>query len=181
MSPPPGRGLQALRVCPGGSTDGLTFVELLVASMILVVVIVLSLEVFLRQSLLSEHAQNLTWAMNDAHRVMEQLRQQNSGGACTLPVVTPPGGFASWDLWLADAVTGGGGKSVQSALVSELTVVSSAGVDPAQVTVAICWRSRDRVLGECAWNGAQLVPSDLNGDGVITAPAALSTILSCRR
>ena len=162
------------------AVDGLTLVEVLVASMILVVVIVLSLEVFFRQSLLSEHATNLAWAMNDANRIMEQLRQQNSGGLCVIPSVTPPGGFASWDLWLADALNGGGGKSVQSALADELAVVSSAGVDPVQVTVAICWRSRDRVLGECTWNGAQLVPNDLDGNGIITAPAALSTLFSCR-
>ncbi|MBI1992395.1 MAG: hypothetical protein HYY90_00495 [Candidatus Omnitrophica bacterium] len=162
---------------------GLTLMELLIGALLLAVGIVTLLETFVRQQTLNEHARNLSWAMNDATRVMEEIRQQNSGDACAVPSLTPPAGFASWNAWLADAsVNGGGGKSVQpNPATEELIVPSGSGTDPISLTVAVCWRHRGRVIGECRWDGAQLVPNDADGNGVITSPAALSTLLTCRR
>ena len=162
---------------------GFTLVELLVGAVILMIGIVVMLGEVVSESTLNEHARNLTWALNDANRVMERLRQQNSGSGCTTPSAAAPTGFASWDAWLADTTaSGGGGKSVQpNPTTNELVVVTSTGSDPLTITVAVCWRHRNRTLGECSWNGAQLVPSDTNGNGVIESPAMLSTLMTCRK
>jgi hypothetical protein len=58
---------------------------------------------------------------------------------------------------------------------------SSSGADPISLTVAVCWRHRGRVLGECQWVGGALTTNDADGNGIITSPAALSTLLTCRR
>ena len=160
-----------------------TLIELMVGAAVLATAIVALLGAFLGQSALNEQSRNFSWAMTDAARVMERLRQQNSGGLCTLPSVGPPVGFASWDAWLNNtSASGGGGKSVQPAPdANELVVVSSLGSDPLRVTVAVCWRHRGRIIGECGPDGAQLIPSDLDGNGTITAAAMLSTMLTCRR
>lgn len=160
---------------------GLTLVELLMGAVILAIVIVVLLEVMARHTILNEHSRNLSWAMNDATRLMEKMRQQNSGTACATPSVAPPTGFTSWDKWLG-ATAGGGRKSIQpDPDTNELVVVTPKGTDPIQVTVAVCWRHRTRVVGECQWSGTQLERSDIDGNDVITSPAMLSTSLSCRR
>jgi type II secretory pathway pseudopilin PulG len=166
-----------------GRAEGFTFVELMFGAVVLAVAIVGLLGAFLGQTTLNEHARNLAWALNDAGRILERMRQLNTGASCAVPTLAPPAGFASWDAWLASpAASGGGGKSVQpNAAVNERVAVSSGGVDPLQVTVAVCWRHRGRTLGECAWDGTQLTPADLDGDGLITSPAMLSTLISCRR
>ena len=161
---------------------GFTLVELLIGAVILMIGIVAMLSVLVSQSTLNEHARNVTWALNDANRVMERLRQQNSGSGCTTPSAAAPTGFASWDVWLADTTaSGGGGKSVQpTPATNELVVLTSSGSDPLTLTVSVCWRHRNRTLGECSWTGTQLTPSDTNGNGVIESPAMLSTLMTCR-
>ena len=162
---------------------GLTFVELLVGAFILLVGIGAMFAAFLGQTNLNEHSRNHSWALHDAGRVMERLRQQNTGAGCAAPSVAAPGGFASWDAWLADTgANGGGGKTVQpTPATNELIVLSPSGVDPITVTVAVCWRSRGRVIGECLWNGAALVPNDADANGTFTSPTMLSTRLTCRQ
>lgn len=157
--------------------------ELIIGVAVLATAITSLLAAFFGQITLTEHSRNFSFAVNDATRVLERLRQQNSGAACAAPSPAAPGGFASWDAWLADATAnGGGGKSVQpNPLTNELVVTTSTGADPLQVTVAVCWRQRGRTLGECTWNGAQLTAVDLDGSGVITSPAMLSTLITCRR
>lgn len=172
---------------------GLTLIELIISAAMLAIAIAALFGAFLGQTVLNEHARNLSWAMNDANRVMERLRQQNIG--CATPSATPPTGFASWDGWLADPTTGGGGKSLpQNPAVNELIVVTcqnrtgtaacTAGTDPVRLTVAVCWRHRNRTLGECTWSGSQLTASDgSNGfasNGVIESTAMLSTLMTCR-
>ena len=162
---------------------GVTLLEFLVGGSLLAIAIVSLLDVVARHFTLNTHTRNLSWAMNDVTRVMEQMRLQNVGVGCANPSVTPPVGFATWDAWLADTgATGGGGKSIQpNPAVNELIMLSSAGANPLQVTVAACWRDyQGRVIGECQWNGVQLTTNDANGDGVLTGPAMLSTLVTCR-
>lgn len=151
----------------------------------LAMAIVTLLGTFLGQLTLNEHARHLAWATNDASRVMEQLRRQNSGASCAAPSATPPAGFASWDAWLADTTANGGsGKSLQpNPAVNELVVVTSSGTDPLTVTVAVCWRHRNRTLGECTWNGAALAANPGAGGNpqVTESPAMLMTFMTCRR
>lgn len=165
----------------GDGQIGLTLVELLVGALVLAVAIVALLGAFLGQLTMNEHARRLAWAGNDASRVLEQLRRQNSGGACSTPSANPPAGFGSWDAWLADATaTGGGGKSIQP-VADELVVVTPSGSNPLTVTVAVCWRHRSRILGECTDTGALAPNPGAGGNPLVTeSPAMLSTLITCR-
>ena len=160
-------------------------VELIIGASILAIAITSLLGAFLGQLALNQHSRNLSWATNDAGRVMEQIRQQNTGAGCASPSAAAPGGFAGWDAWLADMTNnGGGGKSVQpNPAVNELVVVTSQGTDPLAVTVAVCWLQQGRVVGECTWNGAALVANPgAGGDPAVTeSPAMLMTLMTCRR
>ena len=159
--------------------------ELVVGVAFMLIAIAAMLGAFWTQMTLNEHARNRTWASNDASRVMERVRQQNTGAACVAPSLAAPAGFATWDAWLADTtVNGGGGKSVQpDPGVNELVVVTPQGSDPVTITVAICWRNRSRTLGECTWNGAALsADPGAGGNPAITeSPVMLSTLVTCRR
>jgi type II secretory pathway pseudopilin PulG len=159
---------------------GFTLIELLLTITFALLAIVAVLTTHIVQVTLREHARNVTFGLQDATRVMEELRQENSGGGCDEPSVAVPGGFASWDVWLDDADEGGG-KSIQP-VTQELIVVSSDGTDPLEVTVAACWRHRERVIGECTWDAdaEALTAADQDGDGIITSPTALTTLITCR-
>jgi len=166
---------------------GFTLVELLIGVTILVIGIVAMLGAVVSQVTLNEQARNLSWALNDAQRVMERIRQQNSGSGCTTPGTAAPSGFASWDAWLADtSASGGGGKSIQpTPTTNELIVLTTSGTDPLTITVAVCWRHRDRVLGECRWTGSALIADEslvvANDTSAIDSPAMLSTAMTCRK
>lgn len=71
-------------------------IELAVASLIFMMGIAGLLAWLVQQAAMNESSRNLTWAMNDAGRVFEQLRQQNTSDTCLTPTVQPPGG-ASWN------------------------------------------------------------------------------------
>lgn len=167
--------------------EGFSLMEFLIGASLLSIAVVSLMAVFVSEQTLNEHSRNLSWAVTDVARVMERMREQNNPGVCATVNVNPPTGYVSWDAWLAStASTGGGGKNLQPlAQTNELIVPTVLGVDPAQVTVAVCWRHRDRVLGECAWDGAALsadegvaVPNDT--PNVIDSPAMLSAFLTCR-
>ena len=163
----------------------MTLIEVMIGAAILAIAIVSLLGAFMAQIALNEHARNQALATNDAARVMEQLRRQNSGAACAVPSAAAPAGFASWNAWLADTTAnGGGGKSIQpTPNTNELVRVTAAGVNPLTVTAAVCWRQRQRTIGECTWNGAALAANPgAGGDPAVTeSPAQLSTLLTCRR
>ena len=167
-------------------TGGLTLAELLITMAIVAIDIAVLLSSFMGQMTLNEHARYLSLATNDAVRVMEQLRQQNSPGVvCTVPNVAPPAGFLAWDAWLGNTTAnGGGGKSLPASATDELVVVSTPVVaDPIRVTVAICWRHKGRIIGECTWNGAALTanPAAGNDPNVTESPAMLVTAITCRQ
>lgn len=97
--------------------SGFTLIEMLMGLSIMTVVFVALIGAFLGQSFLNANARYLTAAMNDATRVMEQIRQQNTGsqGTCAqnppFPSAQPPGTFPDWNTWLISP-SGGGGTSV---------------------------------------------------------------------
>ena len=168
---------------------GLTLVEIVLGAAILAATIAALLQMFVGQVVLAEHYRNLSWAINDADRVVEELRKQHSGSTCLTPGVTPPTGFASWDAWLSDTSSGGGGKSIQpNPATNELVVVSPSVTPPAPVpdpltlTVAVCWRHRNRTVGECTWNGTALVANPgAGGDPAVTeSPVMFTTAMTCR-
>ena len=194
---------------------GVTLVEAVFASLTLLVAFTALLGVILGQMTMNEHARNLTLAVHDANRVLEQIRQDNV--SCTTPEVNPTnlsGAPTSWDAWLQAQ-----GKSL-SALNEQILVTclrqnpsappvnpgdycgmggtaqigsgewrvnpGTTSFDPIQLTVSVCWRHRGRVLGECQWNGAALLPADGGGSGpssltgIIESPASLTTLVTCR-
>ncbi len=178
-----------------------TMVELIIAAAILAIAISALLGSFIGQVTLNEHSRNLTWAINDATRVMEQVRVQNMspcvGG--NVPSAAAPSGFASWDAWLAGPPSpavpaGGGGKSIQpDPATNELLTVTCrnqsntafcvAGDDPIRLSVAVCWRHRTRTIGECTWDGVNLAANpSAGGDPTVTeSPTMLTTIMTCRQ
>ena len=163
---------------------GLTLIELILGASFLVIAMTGLLQAFMSQTSLNEYSRCLSWTVADAERVMERIRLQNTGGGCATPSLAAPAGFASWDAWLASiAANGGGGKSIQpNPAVNELIVLSASGSDPIRVSVAVCWRNRNRTLGECTWNGMALAANPAaGGDPTVTeSPAMLSTLVGCR-
>ncbi|MDP3703108.1 MAG: hypothetical protein Q8R78_01795 [Candidatus Omnitrophota bacterium] len=174
--------------------------EVVLGGMALSVAIAAILGAYIGQLTLNEHARNLSVAIQDANRVIERIRQQNTSaaGCTTAPSALPPGGFATWDVWLDDtSPTGGGGKSIYpdpNPAVNEpheLVVLTSqnrdgspllAGANPIRVTAAVCWRHRNRTLGECTWSGTSLSANPgAGGDPLATeSPAMLTTLVTCR-
>jgi type II secretory pathway pseudopilin PulG len=199
--------------------SGFTLVEVVLGAVMMALVASAILGAYVSQLTLNEHARNLAVAVQDANRVIEQIRQENirdpdaaepldpEGDGVVCPEVVPAG-VTSWNAWM-NAGGAGAPKSLSpDPDINELIVVTcqshttpalpcgdadqvgvgewsvAAGVDsnydPLQVTVAVCWRHRNRVIGECAWDGAALSANDADGDGVIESPAMLTTLVTCR-
>jgi Tfp pilus assembly protein PilV len=189
----------------GRGLSGLTLIEVVLGTLALSVALAALLGAYLGQVTLNEHARNLSLAAHDANRVVEQLRLNNVGCAGA-PSAAAAGG---WNAWLNGQVPG---KSIQNPNqnAEEFVVVTcqnrgadaycgnaapaqvaaqewaSQGAattfDPLRVTVAVCWRHRNRTIGECAWNGAALTANDAGGDndGVVESPAMVTTLVTCR-
>jgi hypothetical protein len=157
----------------------MTLIELLIGSAAVAAAAVAFVTAMTHQTLLIEHARNVSWATLDASRVMERLRLQNTAGVCL--GVAPPAGFASWDAWLQADVAGGGGggKIIQPDPTNNERVVVNppVGVDPLSVTVAVCWRHRNRIIGTCVPNGAALADDP---DGNTGSPVLLTSQITCR-
>lgn len=199
---------------------GFTLIEMVLAALTLLIAFGAILGAYFGQLTLNEHARNLSLAVHDANRVIEQMRRNNV--ACgSLPTARAFAGnpsvfFNNWDAWLAETLVnnGGGGKSLGAATErifvtcqdrdggnADADYCNAAQVatgvngewrsyalsmnhDPLRVTVAVCWRHRNRVIGQCTWNGATLTQDDtVQPDptpGVIESPAMLTTLVTCR-
>jgi hypothetical protein len=152
--------------------------EVLLGGVVLAVAVVAILGAYVGQVTLNEHSRNLSLAIHDANRIIEQIRQQNA--TCTNPTVVPTG-FTSWNLWLEWQVPG---KSIVSPTPNndQLVVVTCSHRDgptagkcgstqvgagewsgnfpaaagsqnPLRLTVTVCWRHRARIIGECRATG----------------------------
>lgn len=181
------------------ASAGFTLIEFLLGGLVLAIAITAILGAYIGQVTLNEHARNLSLAIQDANRVIEQMRQDTSSG-CTSPptlVAPAPGGAGAgltngWNAWINAS------KSLQpDPTNNELVVVTcqaSAGgnaldcdtplTDPVRVTVAVCWRHRNRIIGECTALGAALQPNPGAAGGadaqVTESPAMLTTLVTCR-
>ncbi|HEX9780596.1 MAG TPA: type II secretion system protein [bacterium] len=188
------------------SKAGMTLIEIVLGILILAIGAMAILGAYLSQVVLNEHARNLSLIAQDAHRVLEQIRQQNATGSCAVPSAAIAGG---WDAWLAGQSPGkslpspspnteeeifvtcqdqDGGAAASDACGPNQTGFSEWRVgagnttfDPIRVTVTACWRHRGRTIGECAWSGSALTASDADADGVIESPAMLTTLVTCRQ
>ena len=102
---------------------GFTLIELMLGASILAIAIVALMGAFFGQSYLNENARNMTSAMNDATRIMEQIRQQNTNDREPCKTQKLPTALAvdatgtrvavNWNSWLE---TSTGGKSVNRQL-----------------------------------------------------------------
>ncbi len=86
-----------------------TFIEVVLGILVLTVAAIIG--AYMGQLTLSEHARNLSLAVNDANRIIETIRQRNS--PCVVAVTgSSPTALSStganWDAWLADPSAGGG-------------------------------------------------------------------------
>lgn len=187
------------------SSSGFTLIEVVLGAMVIAIAIAAILGAYVGQVTLNEHARNLSLAIQDANRVVEQIRLQTSGCSSDLtanpplPNIIPPG-FATWDAWL------GATKSIlPDPVANERIVVTCQDADgnpncvaaqggdvvggapvggpfdPMRVTVAVCWRHRGRVIGEC---DAVLAAADgttpFAANNVIESPAMITTLVTCR-
>ena len=173
---------------------GFTLAEVVLGGTVLAIAVAAILGAYVGRVTLNEHARSLSLAIQDANRIIEQIRQQTASCG-TNPDASAPGGFG-WDTWL----TNNGEKSIQPVPAdNELVVVTCqdsggtatfptcTGTDPIRVTVAICWRHRNRIIGECIPTGATLqAGGDTDGNGphniagVVESPAMLTTLVTCR-
>jgi len=199
------------------SRRGVTLIEMLLAAMTLAIAISALLGAFLGQLTLKEHANNLSLAIHDANRIIEQIRQDNLN--CQTPSIDPsdpadPGDTpTSWDSWLeaqspgksipntnanagqlivvtcrsrdGSASCGTGGTRAQVGSGEWSVSTGATTFNPIQITVSVCWRHRNRTIGECSWSGSALSPADTPSPpnvvtGVIESPASLTTLVTCR-
>lgn len=164
-----------LRAC--GAESGFTLIEILMGASILAVVLVALGGALTGQSFLNDNARSLGLAMNDATRVMEEIRRQNASAvACAagIPTAAPFGGtFNSWNAWLqSTAVGGGGGKSVQTSDVDKLEVVAvtcqDGTVEPCTAGVPVSCAD----VGTVTCPAVGLPPVTCQADGRRFAPVA---------
>lgn len=152
---------------------GFTLVEMMMGTAVMVIVLVALMGAFMGQSFLSSSARNLTAAMNDATRVMEEIRRLNTRPNCDgLPTAKPEAPYATWNDWLN---AGGQGKSIMQSSDDTYEVIAvtcqretggpagycgptqvgaewarhraDTDYDPIRVTVAVGWRQQQRVAG----------------------------------
>lgn len=84
---------------------GFTLIEMMMGASIMGVVSAALIGAFLGQTALNATARNLTAAMTDATRVMEEMRTLNSGVSCASGVPSAkPSDHNSWDEWLTAQV-----------------------------------------------------------------------------
>jgi len=121
---------------PKSLVCGFTLIEVMMGIAVLVIVIAALLGGFVGQAMLNGHARNLTLAMNDTTRIMEQIRAQNASANCPsgVPSATPPAQSQSWDTWLNTAA--GGGKSINRLDATALEVVAVTCQDGSGATPA---------------------------------------------
>lgn len=181
------------------ANQGFTLAEILLGGMVLTIAIAAILGAYVGQVTLNEHSRNLSLAIQDANRIIERIRQQNADcGAAATPQIIPPG-VTRWDLWLTPksmpavnneliVVTCQNSGATQycpaGQMGGEWHAAGAAGTaDPLRVTVAVCWRHRGRVIGECSGTPLQAdvtvtVPND--DASIIESPAMLTTLVTCR-
>ncbi len=189
---------------------GFLLVEVLISGMVLAVAMAALMGAYVSQMTLNEHSRNLSSAIHDANRVLERIRQDQVGcetpdirpptgtswdawltaksvtdvvGEEVIVVTCVTSGLAGTPDPATEYCGNDGAGAFEDQVGSgewQVDAEPADPFDPLQVTVAVCWRHRSRTIGECAWNDEALSADDADGDGVITSPAMLTTLVTCR-
>ena len=115
----------------GWAQKGMTLVEVLVATFVIVVAVVALMAGFLSGLLLVESGKNMAVAAADARAVFEEMRRLSASG---LPSVAG----RNWTTWSRNAGLTG--------LTNENVTVNfrNPAADPLEATVRVNWTQRDR-------------------------------------
>ncbi|MBU4589882.1 MAG: prepilin-type N-terminal cleavage/methylation domain-containing protein [Candidatus Omnitrophica bacterium] len=147
------------------SNSGLTLLELMIATAVLVVAIAGLLATFAGLFSLNENTRKLTLAATACQDKLEEIRNSSFAALYTLYNNTAfePDGFAASD--------------------AEGTVyIDNTDPDLLEVAVSVSWRGRsNKIVGEDAnLNGALDTGEDTNGDERLSSPAEIVTLIGQR-
>ena len=153
-------------------TEGFTLVEVLLAGVTLAIAITALLGAFLGQITLNEHARNLSLAVHDANRVIEQIRQDNMNNCLQDAVGTPypdvdpsnlpPAGPtpASWDAWLENEVPGKSIPNVDRNAGERIFVTCvRRGTPYPPAATDYCQTDDDVQVNAAEWYGVNIAPT----------------------
>ena len=152
-------------MCSHKDNSGLTLLELMIAAAVLVIAISGILAIFTGLFSLNENARKLTLAITASQDKIEEMRNSNFDTLFTAYNGTSfdPDGFSS--------------SESKGAIYIDNT-------DPylLEVCVSISWVERsNKIVGEDAnLNGTLDSGEDLNGNGRLSSPAEIVTLIGCR-
>lgn len=115
--------------------NGFTLLELMISAAILVVTLVALLATYISLAALIESSRNTTTAINDANRVIEQMR--NSAATSFLTMTS-----SNWTSW---AAANGAGTLTSEQVAFSFNCTSC---DLTMATVNVSWSERNRTRSE---------------------------------
>ena len=144
------------------SSDGLTLVELLFSAGILAFTVCGLLVSYSSAMVLAETSKNINIATNAAATLMEQIRTDTFSS-----IVNDYNGL----VFSVNAMPPNAG----------VVYVDDTNPELLQVTISICWRQGNGVIGEDKnLNGVLDAGEDTNGNGIIDSPVQLVTQIANR-
>ena len=156
------------RVSGRHSSQGLTLVELMFATFILVVVTVGVFQVYILCFNLTETSNNLTLAVQEAQAKIEEIRAYDFGQIYSY--YTDPNN----SIFQCGSFPDGSGIGV--------IYIDNSISNLLNVTVTICWLGKGgKVVGEdINLNGGLDSGEDINGNGLLDSPAQIVTLIAER-
>lgn len=141
---------------------GFTIIEILIALAILIVAISSILITYLACFVLIDTVKNINIATNAAQGIIEEIR--------STPFTQIINNYNGLNFIVNDMPSSRG-----------VVYVDDTNPELLQVTVSVCWRHRNRVIGEDSnLNGVLDVGEDANGNGIIDSPVELTTRIANR-
>ena len=159
-------------------SKGFTLIEVMLATVILVVGLVGLLGTFIMCFNANETAKNVTVAGNAAQRQIETIRNYSFTNISNTGTDTPPG-FKNTTFTVAGMPAGDSAGYVN---------IDDSNPDLIKVFVSVSWRQKGgRIIGEdngrgggIALNGRIDGTEDANGNGVLDSPAGIDMLMSKR-
>ena len=144
-----------------------SLVEVLLAASILVVAIFVLIELFTYCSPLANSAGNMGIAINEAQKILEEIKNTN---------------FDSIATNYASGGTPGNTFNISQPTGKGVIYLDTSNADLIRVDVVICWQNANgRVIGEDKdLDGLASVSEDVNGNGQVDSPVTLSSFIARR-